>query len=261
MSGTFFFLFTQTYGRYQETDISDTIEGTKKRITGKSFIDALFTLATIYTPTPVSVLRKRVEENSKYFISQHLFGGVIVNENGMVTGRYPSRSFAGNTKDDEESIKAQMINNSQLYRQIVIPAYIEPVRFIINLEHPYKISDFYKILYQNPFVPPGQEYLYAKGLYESLQGDFINACHILIPQLENSIRHLLQQNDEVTSGYSSSGIQDERSLSVTLVDYPILKTKILGENLHYELSSILIDRYGSNLRNRFAHGLINSNGF
>lgn len=243
------------------TDISDFVEWTKTQIKGKSFIDSLLTLAALFSPTSVKKLRTDVEENSKYFISQHLFGGVIVNENGMVTGRYPSRSFNGDKEEDEEAIRAQMINTSQLYRQIKIPSYIEPARFIINAEHSYKINDFYEIVNQNPFVPPGREYLFARGLYDGLKGDFISSSHILIPQIENSIRHLLQVNEEVTSGYSSKGIQDERPLTVTLVDYPILKAKILGEDLHFELSSLLIDRFGSNLRNRLSHGLINSNGF
>ena len=245
----------------QGTDISSFVKETENIIKGKSFIEALFTLASIYKPTSVKLLRQRVEENSKYFVSRQIFGGVIVNEKGMITGRYPNRSSSENTGENEDSIRAEMISTAQLYRQIVIPSYIEPARSIINLEHAYKISDLNEIVNYNPFIPPGREYLFAKGLYEGLKGDYINASHILIPQIENSIRYLLQQNDELTSGYSSKGIQDERPLTVSLVDYPILKTDLLGEDLHHELSSILIDRYGSNLRNRLAHGLIDSSGF
>jgi hypothetical protein len=152
-----------------------------------------------------------------------------------------------------------MFRNAQIHRQTYVQVFIEPMREVINQEHRVTINDFLPIVSNHPFVPFGREHIYAQGLHAGITGDFLASIHLLVPQVENSIRHLLQQMGEITSGFSSSGIQDERSLNITIY-LPELKA-LLGEDLVFDLQGLLVERFGQNLRNRMAHGLMNTEMF
>ncbi|MHC5737238.1 DUF4209 domain-containing protein, partial [Nostoc sp.] len=138
-------------------------------------------------------------------------------------------------------------------------AYIEQARYQINLEHSVQINDLLPIVSNSPFVPSEREYLFAKGLYAGLTGDFFTSTHILIPQIENSMRYLLWRQNIITSKFDDNGIQNEYDLNKILYLPEI--ASIFDENTLFDLRGLLIEHSGSNLRNRMAHGLINDNEF
>jgi len=83
--------------------------------------------------------------------------------------------------------------------------------------------------------------------------------HLLIPQFENSIRHILTEAEKITSGIDSDGIQDEKSLNTTL--YLTEIKELIDENILFDLQSLLVERFGANLRNLMAHGLMSHHEF
>jgi len=126
------------------------------------------------------------------------------------------------------------------------------------LEHEINIEDLLFLVKDSPFVPSGREYLFAKGLYAGLIGDFFISTHLLIPQIENSVRYLLWQKGFIPSGYKN-GIQNEHDLNKTLYR-PEIKT-IFDEDLLFNLKCLLVEHSGCNLRNRMAHGLSDDHEF
>ena len=60
-------------------------------------------------------------------------------------------------------------------------------------------------------------------------------------------------------GLDDQGIQDERPLNDIL--YCSEVEEIFGEDVAFDLRGLLVERYGSNLRNRVAHGLMSFDGF
>ncbi len=149
------------------------------------------------------------------------------------------------------------------YQRLHAQTFIEPARYQINVEHSVRIKDLLPIVSNSPFVPPEREYLFAKGLYAGLTGDFFTSTHILIPQIENSIRYLLWTQQNVrTSGLDNRGIQEEHRLTTTLDPSKCPEiSSIFNEDTLFDLQGLLVEDSGSNLRNRMAHGLINDNGF
>ncbi|MGC1246144.1 MAG: DUF4209 domain-containing protein, partial [Spirulinaceae cyanobacterium] len=129
----------------------------------------------------------------------------------------------------------------------------------INLENNVSIEDFEFIVMNNPFIPPGREMIYAKGLLEGLRGDFLVSTHLLIPQIEHSIRYLMEQQGFIVSGLDDRGIQDEHNINA-LIRRPEL-VEILGEDIVFDLKGLLVHRFGNNLRNGMAHGLVDYNNF
>ncbi|MDB9310862.1 DUF4209 domain-containing protein [Aphanizomenon sp. CS-733/32] len=247
-----------------EFNISEEVELARSQVRGKEFPEALLSLASLATPPKVSELRQIVEETASL---SHFLPIVKMNEMGKVIARQIT-----NSNDWEEAIKFEMYVKAAEYQKIYAQAFIEPARYQIFSEHiiqkseenKIKETDLLPLVINNPFVPPGREKLFIKGLYAGLIGDFITSTHILIPQIENSVRYLLSNRGAITSGIDNknNGIQKEDNLNATLFPskYPQI-TSIFDEDTLFDLQGLLIEKSGSNLRNRMAHGLINDNDF
>lgn len=81
--------------------------------------------------------------------------------------------------------------------------------------------------------------------------------------MEESVRYILIQYGIVPSSFDDEGIQDEYNLN-KLLTHPKFTEKlneIFGEDVIFTLRACLVERFGSNLRNDMAHGLIDHNAF
>jgi Domain of unknown function (DUF4209) len=233
----------------QELDISEFVKKARRYVEGKNIQDALFSLALIAKSPKVSELKARVEENAEKFILQHFFPMVIMNEQGKVVGR-------------QSSVRDEMFREAVYHQQMQAEAVIAPAMYQINLEHNVKISDFYPIVANSAFVPQGREDIYARGLYAGLVGDYLVATHLLIPQIENSLRSILSDRGFITSGLNDDGIQDEHNINTFFREKESELIQIFGEDITFDLQGLLVQKgFGSNLRNLMAHGLKSYNGF
>ena len=242
-----------------EVDLNEAAKNAIARVKGKTLYDALFESALMGKSPEVSNLRKEVQELAKEYPIRHLLSVVEVNEKGKVVGSSPNNLFSDNQEEAEAAMRANMFKQAKFHHTIHTQGIIEPVRCQINLEHNVRLSDFIPIVSNNPLIPEGREQIYAQGLHAGMEGDFLVAAHLLIPQFENSIRHVLAQHDVITSGIDPQGIQDERSLNTTL--YLPEMHDIFGEDITFDLQGLLTERFGANLRNLMAHGLMSYDAF
>jgi len=242
-------------------NISDEVEIARAYVREREFPEALLSLTSLATPPKVSELRQSVEDQLVY---PGLFQ-ITKNDQGKVVARQ-------NSNEGKKAIDFGMYIKAVGYQKISAQAFIEPARKQIILEHiiqkseesKIKETDLLPLVLNNPFVPPGREKLFIKGLYAGLIGDFITSTHILIPQIENSVRYLLSNRGAITSGIDNknNGIQQEDNLNTTLFPSKYQQiTSIFDEDTLFDLQGLLIEKSGSNLRNRMAHGLINDHEF
>jgi Domain of unknown function (DUF4209) len=241
------------------TDISDLAEQARAHVRGKDLQDALFALSLLGSPSNVSHLRKQVQEQAHESSLHHFLSPIFMNEMGKVVAHRRVSVLSSNLDEAEEATYFEMNRNAFHHQSFHAQALIEPAKEQINLEHSVQIDDLLALLSNSPFIPPDREYLFAKGLYAGLIGDFFTSTHILIPQIENSIRYLLWRRGIITSGLDDSGIQNEHNLNSTL--YRPELGSIFDENTLFDLKCLLVEHSGSNLRNRMAHGLISDNEF
>ncbi len=221
----------------------------RELVQGKSLYDALHSLA--FGRNLIRSIEKLKTEAKKEIESHqitHLIPASLVDEEGKTKAI---------TKDDDNDLKNTMLKIAKLYHGWYGLNLVAPACNQICIEHNLTLDDFSFIVYDNPFIPKGREPLYAKGLMAGLQGDSIIASHLLIPQLENSLRYILKQNDVITS--KREIIQDDFLLHEVL-NLPELK-EVLAEDLIFTLKGLLIERWGSNLRNDMCHGLLDHNYF
>lgn len=237
-------------------DITAMVERVEQAVSGKTLLDALLTLAFITAPPSRQRLSEQAERHAGSPIFR-LFPRALLNDRGKVVAR--QLSAIGDEDDEAAAHRAEMLENAAQCHNLIGQGVVWPSIQQIAREHVVNIADFRPLVQNNPFVPPGREEIMMRGLHAGLTGDFLVATHLLVPQLENSIRTLLARAGAITSGLTSEGIQNEQSLNDLLV-MPEL-TQILDADTVFDLQGLLVERHGSNLRNLVAHGLLNQGAF
>jgi hypothetical protein len=236
----------------QDMDMSKFVDQAREQVKGKPLGEALLAMVHGCTSPSKNHLRMQAEESSKDGIWM-LMERSVVDERGRVTGRMPS-FLSDDPEEAERAIRAEMLGQANHYRQTYAVAFVHPAWRQVNLDHAVRLGDLLPVVADNPFVPEGHEDAYARGLLAGFRGDFLTATHLLVPQLENSIRHVLSRSGVIVSKLDDSGIQEEKDLGALLRE-PKLE-ELLGEDLVFDLQGLLVERFGANLRNRMAHGLM-----
>jgi len=242
-----------------EIDLTEAVNNAIARVKGKTLYDALFEFVLMGESPEVGNLRKQVQALAKEYPIRHLLPQVVINEKGKVGGSSSNNIFSDDPKEAEAAMRANMFKQADIHHTIHTQGIVEPARRQINLEHNVRVSDFIPIVSNNPLIPEGREQIYAQGLHAGMEGDFLVAAHLLIPQFENSVCHVLAQRGAITSGINPNGIQNERSLNTTL--YLPEMHDVFGEDITFDLQGLLTERFGTNLRNQMAHGLMSHDAF
>lgn len=104
---------------------------------------------------------------------------------------------------------------------------------------------------KSPFVPEDRLHDYSLGLTAGFKNDFVTAAYLLMPQLENSLRHLAVTNGIIVTTY------EKRFQLENLLGGLIKKVRPLAnDDIMDELDSFLVDNNNVNFRNELLHGLI-----
>ncbi|WP_313187166.1 hypothetical protein [Sphingobacterium siyangense] len=104
---------------------------------------------------------------------------------------------------------------------------------------------------KSPFVPEDRLHIYNLGITAGFQNDFVTAALLLIPQLENSLRHLAVSNDIIVTTY------EKRFNLENLLGGLIAKVRPLAnDDIIEELDSFLVNNSNVNFRNELLDGLM-----
>ena len=148
--------------------------------------------------------------------------------------------------------------HEELRRQADVQGLIEPARQLIQSEHPLDRCHLRPIVELTPLVPGDRVDLVTMGFTRFFGGDFISALHILVPQLENSLRYLLKQTGVEPSAIQTDMTQESRTLSVLLTKDREALERIIDPAIVYEIKNLFDFRGGPTLRHRLAHGLVSA---
>jgi hypothetical protein len=105
--------------------------------------------------------------------------------------------------------------------------------------------------FQSSHVP-----IFLRGLHAGLMGDMMTAVHLLVPQLENALRFVLNQHGIDTANIDSEGLEQNKALG-KLLEFPELR-QLLSDDLIFELRGVFCEKTGFNFRHRLAHGRISA---
>lgn len=111
-----------------------------------------------------------------------------------------------------------------------------------------KVIDRFLRMKKSRFIPADRVTLYVQGLWAGFMGDFPLAAYILLPQIENSFRHIAEQHGIITTKLDKD-IQHENMLGGVLDKIE----HVTDSNLWSDLKMFLLDSEG--FRNQALHGL------
>ena len=221
--------------------------------------DALRSMVGFSKPDDVEKLKALVLQQAKDFPLSNLFATSYADHEGREVARGPSLDF-----DDQPSeawYKEHGIRHMSIVRRFRVHGNIEPARqavlerFSINEQH------MLPIVQMSSFIPAGHHHIFSVGFARLWQGDYATAGHLLLPQIENSLRHILQMSGRDSAKMEEDGIEGDRPLNILLGYCRADLEAVLGIDMVWELDALLNFRPGPALRHELAHGKLGWNAF
>ncbi|EFB2541006.1 TPA: DUF4209 domain-containing protein [Escherichia coli] len=233
-------------------DISEIVHQAKSRVVGRDMFDMVFRLAMLVCrPTSIERLKAQAIEHKANSIAW-MFGSTHIDHEGMTLARIP----AGLGIDDANGavIWPIMMTRMRIDHELAVAGQIIPATDEITMKYPISEAFFRDMFINHPFIPFGHEEFFIKGMVCGFNGDFMTACHVLIPQIENSLRYVAKIKGEEPSQLHGDGSQERNGLK-GLLDNPLI-IEAFGVDIIGNLQALLVDKIYGDLRNQLAHGYV-----
>jgi hypothetical protein len=175
-------------------------------------------------------------------------------------GRTESKSAgAPHEGEPDETWFRRMIGQSErIHRARVVAGAIDPARVVIQARFGIAERHFNAIVGLSAFVPVSQKPIIALGFTRFFQGDMMSATHLLIPQLEPCLRHLLKINGHDPSKRRDDSTEEDLSLSGLFNRFRPQLDQILTPAIASEIDLLFNAKPGPELRHELAHGQISA---
>lgn len=216
------------------------LDGTKEEIIGKLIFQFVLNKEEV---------KKQVVELAKAGPSSFLFQTQIVDAKGRVLAKI------GSLEDDTEG---HLIHHLTLFLKLSSPFIHDVLQRIIK-NNILTVDDWVNFILQSPIIEESRFPIIKKGLEAYFQEDYLVAIHLLIPQIEEAIRNLVELGESNIFKTSRNGAYQLVTFHELLNDSIIYNT--FGEDIQFYLKVLLVDSRGWNLRNKVSHGLMNIDDF
>ena len=204
--------------------------------------------------------RERVKNQvlNRTGILHTIFPAAILGKGGkLIAKSRPVKKHDGTI--DEGALKDNMERTAAMemdyFAQILVRNTFEYIRSRFVIEE----SDVKKIVDVSCAIPEGRKESYTKGLMFGFSGDFLTALSILIPQIENAVRYLAVECGEPVYNMNEEGIEEVKPMHAVLELEGVKES--LDEDLIFALNTIFCSKFGFNMRNNVAHGMLDDQAF
>lgn len=216
------------------------------------FPNACLHFLNMAAPPSVKELRKAVVELARKNPLSASISGSYYDSEGKETSRVEAMPL--DREPTEEWYRAKSVEHMNIAMLQQIRGKIEVGRARVMNSWPVQDRHLLPIVEHSPFVPAGRHAIYLRGFACMFQGDYLTACHLLFPQLENSLRHVLMLHNQDASKIEQDLIQGDRTLSTMLDVNRADLELIFGEDTVHQIDILFSFRPGPSLRNEQAHG-------
>jgi hypothetical protein len=241
-----------------EIDISGPVKASQEAVTGLSLEDAFFTFATLIPLIDPAKLREEALAHIAAHPLQALIDAHMFDAAGRRVGTRPSISHTDPVQH-EAAVTGFMEELARHHRGPYVAGYIVPAMRRVLDEHDIEESTLDALIGDSPLIQQDRKALFIQGVIAGFRWDFVTALHLLIPQVEQGLRKMLNDQGVIPRNMSADGVEEVWSYE-RILSHEVTATT-LGPSLVYELQSLLVARLGANLRNLVAHGLLSSDAF
>ena len=240
---------------------SEMVKHARDWVAGKPLREALLALATVVQVTDFEEETKTARELMDKYPLQGLFGGVTMDHSGRVVARTTPVFSTDGENDFDLALWERVVRHVDLGYQVTVPTEIVPAMNQLNFEHSLTLADLVDLVVNNPFIHQGHEELFARGFLAGLRWDFAESFSIFVPQLENSLRHVLGQMGHEVTKRDKHGLQNFIQMGTMLSERRSELEEIFGKDIVQELRVLFLEHNGADLRNQIAHGLMRHDQF
>lgn len=233
-------------------DIREEVEAAEKMMMGVSISEGIIRIASLASAIKPRDLEDEVRREAEQSPLLHLVHMVQMNQDGKKVG--VNKGLAPDGQDDAEALRGKVIQRAVRQYDLIGAAGIRPALHAFTKANVIRESDIEPFVKTSRFVSPYSTTAYIRGLTAGFYWDFYGALSFMLPQVEQSLRWLLQLEGKITSSLDHKGIEEEWPLAKLLSHDAIKHT--LGEGLVLALKAMLTDKLGANIRNRSLHGLL-----
>jgi hypothetical protein len=209
---------------------------------------ALSRIASYFIPDKDKVANQ-VKDLSKKVVLQFLMTQELQDHKGQ-----PVAKVGPLHEDLNGHIVVQMAQNMSIEAVFLRPA-IEKMKSKFNVT----AKDITDIIYKSPIFDMEKLPIIESGMKAFFEGNHIVAAHLLIPQLEDALRTIVEIAGGAIYRPGRSGGLLLKTLDEILRDDIVIQ--ILGEKISFYLRVLLTDQRGWNLRNTVCHGISPAGAF
>jgi hypothetical protein len=217
-------------------------------ITDGSLAEVLTRIARHYLPDTDEVAQQ-VRELAKRAPLQALIPRSLQDQDGRTVAQ------VGSVEDDFDGRVVLQMSQRMQIESVFLREVIERTlsKFAPSVE------DLLNYLYLSPAFDPDSREIISVGLETYLRGDYLAAAHVLIPQIEHTLRQLMRLTGGAIYRPARGGGLFLRNLDEILRYEGVVRS--LGSNITDYLRVLLTDQRGWNLRNDVCHGIARPSSF
>jgi len=179
------------------------------------------------------------QTNDKYTLNKFFSGSSRIDRKGKTVGRTSTE-------------KSQIIMQRGIFRECLMNALIK-TKWIMNEDKEISKNLIYYFIFNkctNPIIPNNRKIIFSEGIFAGFQNDFIVSTHLLLPQIENSLKLLADKCNLLTAKIYED-LQHDNTLG-GILDKLI---EIHDCEMLQELKDFLVETNSINFRNEVAHGI------
>ncbi len=222
-----------------------------------SLPEALRYYAMVAEPRQLDELKTEALETAQVAPLSAMISVAHIDRDGRVAHKTPGAPTAGTP--DEAWFDNMIARSEGLRRYQVVATAIDPIRIQIQDKFGIGEREIAAMLRCCSFVPESQAPLISLGFIRFFQGDLMSAVHLVIPQLEPCLRHILKLNGHDPAKRRDDATEEDLSLSGIYSRFSAELGTILGAALSDEIDRLFNRRPGPAIRHEMAHGQLSAN--
>ena len=181
-----------------------------------------------------------------------LMSGVHYDSNGRPEAKSSGAPYEG--EPDESWFRRTVGLTERRNRSRAVVGRIDPARRVIQAHFAIGERHIRPLVELSAFVPRSQQMIVILGFVRLFQLDLLSAAHLLIPQLEPCLRHILRINGHNPSKRRDDSTEEDLSLSALFISFREPLEKVLGTDIASEVDLLFNAKPGPELRHEIAHG-------
>ena len=197
-------------------------------------------------------LRKKLKDSMKEAPLAYLFNSNFLDENGRCIYVLP-----GIKEGDENNFNNHLYRRACVVEGIIGDTGLRWILEYITKNFKIKLNDLDFIVKDNLLISEDRKETIKFALYLGFTGKLYEALQILVLQMENCFRNLVELLGGVPYIFDDDGSSDVKTIG-SLLEMDEIK-ECIEEDIVFGFKEILNEKAGANIRNKIAHGLFTKN--